>query len=80
MPGLTRENLRRLKGKDRVAATLASIVSSLPPAETTPIRGVEVANAKVKAWTRAAMKGKGKDAALGTMFGAPWGDETFEIP
>ena len=26
------------------------------------------------------MKGKGKDAALGTMFGATWGDETFEIP
>ena len=26
------------------------------------------------------MKGKGKDAALGTMFGATWGDKTFKIP
>ena len=26
------------------------------------------------------MKGKGRDAALGTMFRATWGDETFEIP
>ena len=80
VPGLTRANLRRLEGKDPVAAAIASIVSSLPPSETMPSRGVEVAIAKVKAWRRAAMKGKGKDAALGTMFGATWGDETFEIP
>ena len=26
------------------------------------------------------MKGKGKDAALGPMFGATWGDKTFQIP
>ena len=25
------------------------------------------------------MKGKGKDAALGTMFGATWGEETFKL-
>ena len=68
MRGLTRANLRRLEGKDPVAAALASVVSSLPPSETTRILGVEVANAKVKAWRRAAMKRKGKDAALGTMF------------
>ena len=35
VPDLTRANLRRLKGKDPVAAALASIVSSLPPSETT---------------------------------------------
>ena len=80
VPGLTRANLRRLKGKDPVAATLASIVSSLPASATTPTPGVEVANAKVKAWRRAARKGKGKNAALGTIFGATWGKETFEIP
>ena len=40
----------------------------------------KVANAKVKAWRRAARKSKGKDAALGPMFGATSGYETFEIP
>ena len=39
-----------------------------------------MANDKVKAWRRAARKGKGKDAPLGTMFGATWEEETFEIP
>ena len=60
------------------------MVSSLPPSETTPVPGFEemakVANAKVKARRRAARKGKGKDTALGPMFGATWGDDTFEIP
>ena len=79
-PGLMRANLRRLEGKDPVAAALASGVSSMPRSETTPTPGIEVANAKVKAWRRAARKGKGKDAPLGTMFGAAWGEETFEIP
>ena len=37
-------------------------------------------NAKVKAWRRAARKGNGKDAPLGTTFGATWDEETFEIP
>ena len=80
MPGITRANLRRLKGEDPVAAALASIVSSLPLSETTPLPWAEVANAKVKAWRRAAMKGKGKEAALGTMWGATCGNETFQIP
>ena len=53
-----------------MAAALASIVSSMPPSEATPTPRVEVANSKVKAWRRAARKGKGKDAPLGTMFGA----------
>ena len=79
VPGLTRANLRRLEGEDPLAAALVSVVSSLPPSEPTPIPGVEVANAKVKAWRRAAMKENGKDAALGAMFGATWGDKTFEI-
>ena len=79
-PGLTQANLGRLESKDPVAAVLASIVSSMPQSETTPTRGIEVANAKVKAWRRAARKGKGKDAPLGTMFRATWGEETFEIP
>ena len=70
VPGLTRANLRHLKGKNPLAAALASIVSSLPPFETTPTPGVEVAIVKVEAWERAAMNGKGEDAALGTMFGA----------
>ena len=69
-PGLTRANLRRLEVKDPVAAALASVVSSMPPSETSPTPGIEVANAKVKAWRRAARKGKGKEASLGTMFGA----------
>ena len=63
-----------------MAAALASSVSSMPPSETTPTPGIEVADAKVKAWRRAARKGKGKDAPLGTMLGATWGEETFEIP
>ena len=75
-----RANLTRLEDKDPVATALASVVSSLPPSETTPILGFEVANAKVKAWRSTTMKGKGKDAALGPMFGATWGDEIFEIP
>ena len=52
----------------------------MPPSETTRTPGIEVANAKVKAWRRAARKGKGKDAPLGTMFGATWGEETLGIP
>ena len=68
-PGLTRANLRRLEGKDTVAAILASVVSSMPPSEASPTPGIEVANAKVKAWRQAARKGKGRDF-LGTMFGA----------
>ena len=63
-----------------MAAALASIVSSMPPSETTPTPGIEVAYAKGKALRRAARKGKGKDAPLGTMFGATWGEETFRIP
>ena len=63
-----------------MAAALASVVSSMPPSKTTPTPRIEVANAKVKAWKRAARKGKGKDAPLGTMFGATSGEETFEIP
>ena len=63
VPGLTWANLRHLEGKDPVAAALASIVSSMPRSETTPTPGVEVANAKIKAWRRATMKGKWKDAA-----------------
>ena len=55
-------------------------MSSMPPSETIPTPGIEVANAKVKAWRRAARKGKGKDAPLGTMFRDTWGEETFEIP
>ena len=47
VPGLTRANLRRLEGKDPAAAALASIVSSMPPSETTPTAGIKVANAKV---------------------------------
>ena len=78
-PGLTRANLRGLDGKDLVAAALASVVSSMPPSETTPTPGIEVANAKVKAWRRAARKGKGKHAPLRTMFGATLGEATFEI-
>ena len=79
-PGLTRANLRRLEGKDPVAAALASIVSSMPPSETSPTPGIKVANAKVKAWRRAARRGEGRDAPFGTMFRATWGEETFGIP
>ena len=79
-PGLTRANLRPLEGKDPVAAASASIFSSMPPSETSPIPGIEVANTKVKAWRRAARKGREKDAPLGTMFRATWGEEMFEIP
>ena len=53
-----------------MAAALASFVSWMPPSETMPIPGIEVANAKVKAWRRGTRKGKWKDAPLGTMFGA----------
>ena len=69
-----------LEGKDPVAAALTSIVSSLPSSETKPTPGVQVANAKVKAWRRAARKGKGKEATLENMFGATWGEQMFEIP
>ena len=78
--GLTQANLKRHDDKD----SLASVVSSLSPSETTPVPGFEemtkVPNAMVKAWRRAARKGKGKDAALRLMFGATWGDAKLEIP
>ena len=38
-----------------------------------------MAYAKVKALRRAAKRGKGRDAALGLMFGATRGDGTFEL-
>ena len=83
-PGLAQANLKRFDDKDPVAAALTSVVSSLPPSETTPIPVFEemakVANAGVKTWRRAARKGKGKHAALGPMFGPTLGDDTFEIP
>ena len=63
-----------------MAAALASVVSSMPLSETSATPGIEVANAKVKAWTRAARNGKGKEAPLGTIFGSTWAGETFEIP
>ena len=63
-----------------MAADLASVLSSMPPSETSPTPGIEVANAKVKAWGRAARKGKGKEAPLGTIFRATSGEETLEIP
>ena len=52
----------------------------MPPSEITPVPGMEVANAKFKAWRRAARKGKGKAVPLGAMFGATLDEETFEIP
>ena len=79
-PGLTRANLRRLERKDPVAAALAYVVFTIPPSETSPTAGIEVANAKVKAWRRAARKGKGNQAPLRTIFGSTRGEETFEIP
>ena len=67
-----------------MAAALATVVSSLLASETTPIpvfqEMTKVANAKVTAWRRAARKEKGKDAALGPMFGTTWGDKTLGIP
>ena len=80
VPGLTQANLQRLEGKDPVAAALASVVSSLPSSEASPTPGFEemakVANTKVKAWRRAARKGKGKETAMmAPMFGTTWGEE-----
>ena len=79
-PGLTRANLRHLEGKDAVAAALASFLSSMPSSETSPTPGIEVANAKVKAWRRGARTGKENVAPSGTMFRATWAEEMFEIP
>ena len=84
MPGLTQENIQRLEGKDPVAATLASVVSSLPPFESWPTPHFEemakLANTKVKACRRAAGKGKGKETAMmNPMFETKWVEE-FEIP
>ena len=79
-PALTRASLRRLEGKDPVAAALASVMSSMPLSETSPTQGIEVANTKVKARRRAERKGKGTQVPLGTMFGATWAEEKFEIP
>ena len=62
-----------------MAAAFASVVSSMPPSESSPTPGIEVANAKVKAWRRAARRREGKEA-LGTMFRATWAEETLEIP
>ena len=64
-PDLMRANLRRLEGKDPVAAALASVVSSMPPSEISPTPGIKVAKAKIKAWRRAARKEKAEEAPLG---------------
>ena len=60
------------------------MMSSLPPSESSPTPDfgemAKVANTKVKAWMRAARKGKGKETAMtGPMLGTTWGEE-FEIP
>ena len=39
MQALARANLKRLEGKDPVAAALASLVSSMPPSETSLPQG-----------------------------------------
>ena len=81
VPGLTQANLKHLEGKDPVAAALGSVVSSLPPLQTVPITAFEeMANAEAKAGRKAVRKGKGKEAAMGPMFGTTGGDDTFEIP
>ena len=49
-PGLTRANLRRLEGKDPVAAALASVMYSITPTKISHTPGIEVGNAKVKGW------------------------------
>ena len=84
MPSLTQANPQRLEDKDPVAAALGSVVSSLPPSEASPTPEFEempkVANTKVKAWRRAARKGKGKETAMvAPRFGTTWGEES-EIP
>ena len=56
VPRLTQANLKRLDDKDPVAAASVSVVSPLPPSETTPVLRFEemtkVADAKVNAWRR----------------------------
>ena len=79
-PGLTLADLRRHEGKDPVTAALASILMLMPRSESSPTPGIEVATAEVRAWMRAAGKGKGQDAPLGSMLGATLGEDTFEIP
>ena len=84
VPVLTQASLKGLENNNPVAATLASVLSSLPPSKATPIARLtemtKVANAKVEACVRPARKGKGKAAALGPMFWAMWRYDTFEIP
>ena len=41
VPGLTQANLKRLEGKDTLAAALAPVVSSRSPFETAPIPAIE---------------------------------------
>ena len=84
-PGLKQENLKRLEGKDPLAAALACVIaryetSSLPPSEIAPIPAFEnLANAKVKAWRKAGTARKGKEMAMGLMFRTMWGED-FALP
>ena len=83
VPGLTQASLQRLEGKEPVAAALSSVVSSLPPSEESPTAEFEemakVGNTKVKAWRRAASKGKGQETAMmAPMIRTTWGE--LEIP
>ena len=82
---VTQERLRSLQGRDPMAATRLSVVSSLPPFEEAPdpeARAAmeKVASAKVKAWRKAGKQEKEKEPMKAyPMFGTTWG-EGFEAP
>ena len=90
-PVLTQERLRSLKGRDPMAATLLSVVSSLPPSDDAPdpdslaakeaqAAMEKVNTAKVKAWRKAGRKEKEEEPMKAyPMFGTTL-VEGFEAP
>ena len=84
VPGLMQANFKRLEHKDPVAAALASVWSSLPLSETTPIPGFEkitnVANATVKAWRSAETERRRERCGFGADVPSYLGQRDFRGP
>ena len=60
-----RANLRRLEGKDPVAAALASVVSSMPPSETSPTPGIKVGYCQGQGLEKSGKERKGEGGTFG---------------
>ena len=63
-----------------MAATLASIVPSMPPPQNYAYPRDQSGQYQGQRLEKSSKESKGGGGTFGTMFGATWGEETFQIP